>query len=169
MIRKTLTILIVALVVAFAASPAIAQGLEREFTILMGEMYFQVEGEQQNAPIELEAGAPYRITFENVGDMVHRVKFGRGVVAEEGSPYAYVEDLFSYTRVRVIGTSGEQQFAVDTDFLGELDLEPGATVEMVFTLTNDKQGEWEIGCFVPSTATTPNHWMAGMRAPLNVR
>lgn len=169
MIRRTFTTLIVALLVAIAASPAIAQGLEREITILMGEMYFQAEGGEANAPIDLETGVPYRITFENVGDVVHRVKFGRGVMAEEGSPYAYSEDLFSYVRVRVIGTSGEQQFAVDTDFLGELDLEPGATVEMTFTLTNDKQGEWEIGCFVPSTVNNPNHWLAGMRAPLVVR
>ena len=169
MIRKTLTILIAALLTALLASPAFAQGLERELTILMGEMYFQVEGQEANAPIDLETGVPYRITFVNEGDVVHRVKFGRGVVAEEGSPYAYAEDLFSYTRVRVIGTSGEQQFAVDTDFLGELDLQPGASVEMVFTLSNDKKGEWEIGCFVPSTANNPNHWLAGMHAPLVVR
>ena len=169
MIRKTLTLLIAALVAALLALPVFAQGLEREITILMGEMYFQVEGQEPNATIELETGVPYRITFENVGEVVHRVKFGRGVVAEEGSPYAYVEDLFSDIRVRVVGTSGEQQFAVDTDFLAELDLEPGATVEMVFTLTSDKQGEWELGCFVPSTANNPNHWLAGMRAPLVVR
>ncbi len=164
--RRTIAVFVAA--AALVLSAAMAQGLEQTLTVQMGEMYFQVEGSAPNAAIELETGVPYTITFENVGAVTHKVQFGRGVLVEEGVPFAYGEDLFDGVRVRVVGTSGEQQFAIESNYLFELDVDPGATVEMSFTLPNSAQGAWEIGCFVPSTATAPNHYVAGMRAPLLV-
>lgn len=157
------------LALGFVAGVASAQGLERELTIRMGEMYFQIDGQAENEAIELETGVPYRVTFINEGDVVHRVKFGRGVTAEEGVPYDYVENLFDGVFTRAEGVAEGNQFAVDTERLLELDVEPGAEVVFTFTLPSSTAGEWEIGCFVPSTQDTPNHYTAGMRAPLIVQ
>lgn len=162
-IVKTLTFVLVAAALVGAAS---AQGLESELTIRMGEMYFQLEGQEENEPIVLEAGVPYRVTFVNEGDTVHRVKFGRGVTAEEGVPYDYVENLFDGVFTRAAGMAGGRQLAVDTDRLLELDVDPGAVVLFTFTLPTSTRGEWEIGCFVPGSQDGPNHYIAGMRAPL---
>ncbi|MDZ7799727.1 MAG: hypothetical protein U5K81_02890 [Trueperaceae bacterium] len=160
---KTMTALVAATTLLGAAW---AQGLGEDLTVRMGEMYFQIEGQEKNAPIELEAGVPYRITFVNEGDVEHRVKFGRSVEAEEGVPFDYAEHLFDGVFTRATGMAGNRQFSVDTGQLLELDVQPGAVVLVSFTLPTSTRGEWEIGCFVPATRDTPNHYIAGMRAPL---
>lgn len=144
-----------------AAGWGLAQGLEREMTVLMGEMFFQEEGAAQNAAIRLQTTVPYRVTFKNMGDLPHRVKFGRGLIVEEGVPFAYTENLFDRVAVKINGTD-EVSFRVISDQLLELDLDPGQEVEMVFTLPLSSKGEWELGCFVIG------HYEAGMRAPLVV-
>lgn len=164
-IVQLLTSLVLATLVVGAVS---AQSLERSLTVLMGEMYFQLEGQDENEPIVLEAGVPYAITFVNEGDVEHRVKFGRGVTAEEGVPFDYVENLFDGVFTRASGMAGNRQFSVDTGQLLELDVQPGAVVRFTFTLPTTVRGEWEIGCFVPATQDTPNHYVAGMRAPIVV-
>jgi uncharacterized cupredoxin-like copper-binding protein len=137
-----------------------AQGLQSEVTILMGEMYFQEQGSDQNEAITLETVTPYKVTFQNVGAMVHRVKFGRGLVVEEGVPFDYNEHLFDGVTVKIKGAGEETTFRVIANQLLELDLDPGEVVEMVFTLPASAAGEWELGCFVVG------HYEAGMRAPL---
>ncbi len=146
------------------ASLGLAQGLEREMTILMGEFFFQVEGQQPNEPITLESAVPYRVTFKNVGNVVHRVKFGRGLIVEEGVPFAYTENLFTNVPLRVEGVeSSGASFSVNTNQLIELDLDPGGEIAIVFTLPVGAQGAWELGCFVIG------HYEAGMRTDLVVR
>lgn len=154
-----MALLVPALLVGFAT----AQGLERTMTITMGEMFFQQEGMEQNAAITLETGVPYRITFSNVGALTHRVKFGRGLIVEEGVPFAYSENLFTDLAVKVLGTGDLTGFRVIADQLIELDLDAGKTVEVIFTLPLSAKGTWELGCFVIG------HYEAGMRAPLVVQ
>ncbi|MEX2502619.1 MAG: hypothetical protein WD336_09600 [Trueperaceae bacterium] len=155
---------IFALAALLASGAALAQGFEREITVTVGDFYFQVEGQEQNAPIVLDAVVPYRITFVNEGSMMHRVKMGRGVMVEEGVPYAYHENLFSNVPLRVFGTDASgADFRIDTTFLTQLDLEPGATLELAFTLPSDARGEWEIGCFIPG------HYENGHVASLTVQ
>jgi len=141
-----------------------AQGFQREMTILMGEFFFQVEGQDRNETIVLESGVPYRVTFRNVGNTVHRVKFGRGLIIEEGVPFAYTENLFDDVPLQIEGVSaGDIDFRVLTDRLLELDLDPGGEMDIVFTLPQNAQGAWELGCFVIG------HYEAGMLAPLTVQ
>lgn len=142
---------------------ASSQGsLVREMTILMGEMFFQASGQAQNEDIRFELAIPYRVTFRNVGSLPHRVKFGRGLIIEEGVPFAYSEDLFDGVNVQISGDTTDGLFKVKTTELTELDLDPGVEIDVEFTLTQDKQGAWELGCFVIG------HYEAGMRANLVV-
>jgi len=142
---------------------SLSQGFERKLTINMGEMFFQAAGQAKNAPINIEPGVPYRLTFKNVGTVVHRVKFGRGLIVEEGVPFAYTENLFKDVLVKVRGAGEETTFRVVADQLIELDLDAGQEIEVLFTLPADKSGEWELGCFVVG------HYEAGMHAPLVIQ
>ena len=143
---------------------AAAQGLEREVTVRVGEFYFQVDGQERNAPIELDAVMPYRITFVNEGSMTHRVKLGRGVMVEEGVPFAYNENVFGGMPLKVSGTTESGAvFRLDTTFLTQLDLAPGAEIVLSFTFPSTARGEWEIGCFIPG------HYENGHHAVLHVR
>ncbi|MFU8887351.1 MAG: hypothetical protein ACNA8N_01975 [Trueperaceae bacterium] len=153
----------VATILALLIGAAVAQGLEREVTIRVGEFYFQVDGQEANAPIELDAVMPYRVTIVNEGSMLHRVKLGRGVVVEEGVPFAYHEILFDAVPLRITGTTAEgATFRIDTTYLTQLDLAPGASIEIAFTLPSTTRGDWEIGCFIPG------HYEAGHHAALVV-
>ena len=146
------------------AGTAFAQGFEREVEVRVGDFYFQVEGQEENAPIELDAVVPYLVTFVNEGSMLHRVKMGRGVLVEEGVPYAYHENLFSDVPMRVHGVDASgSSFRIDTTFLTQLDLEPGASLTLAFTLPRDARGDWEIGCFIPG------HYENGHVAELTVQ
>ncbi len=154
---------LVLLLILALSSWGLSQGLERQLTIEMGEMYFQGAGQAQNEAISLDVGVPYRITFRNVGDEVHRVKFGRGLIVEEGVPFAYAENLFTKVPVKVQGLGATPAFRIITNELIELDLEAGQEVEVLFTLPSSALGNWELGCFVIG------HYEAGMRTDLNVR
>lgn len=137
--------------------------LQTQLTVLMGEFFFQAEGAPQNAPITLNVAVPYRITFKNVGKAVHRVKFGRGLVVEEGVPFSYTEDLFEGVKVRVQGKTSSGSFKIDMERFSELEIEPGVELEALFTLPQSKQGEWELGCFVIG------HYEQGMKTKLIIQ
>lgn len=136
--------------------------LETERTIEMGEMFFKEEGAEKNAPIVLKVAVPYKITFKNAGSLLHRVKFGSGLVVEEGVPFDYVSALFEGVNVQVSGTTPEGDFKIKMDDLDELDLDPGVEIIIEFTLPQNKRGEWEMGCFVIG------HYEAGMNTRLIV-
>jgi uncharacterized cupredoxin-like copper-binding protein len=156
--------LVIALVALALIGSAIAQGVERTVTVRVGECYFQVDGQERNAPLELQAVMPYRVTFVNEGSMMHRVKLGRGVVVEEGVPFAYFENLFDGVPLRVSGVAGAgAAFRIDTSFLTQIDLAPGAELVVTFTLPSTARGDWEIGCFIT------DHYENGHHAVLVVR
>ena len=141
-----------------------AQDGEKELTILMGEMFFQVEGAAPNAEIELGALVQYRVLFKNVGNEVHRAKFGRGLVEENETPSGYDVNLFDDVFVSIRAwRDGRVVSRIITDRLIELDLEPGEELELIFTFPRDSRGTWEIGCFVEG------HYEAGMFAPVTVQ
>jgi uncharacterized cupredoxin-like copper-binding protein len=126
--------------------------------IEMGEFYFQVEGQERDAPIVLKAGQRYELLFVNVGMMEHEVLIGRDVVVEDGIPDGYEVNLLDALRVDVVGDGWE---VVTTGFV-EVELQPGTSVALHVTLSDDAIGTWEIGCFVPG------HYQAGMHAPVIV-
>lgn len=138
-------------------------GSQRELTILMGDFFFQVQGFVPNLPITLQVATPYKLTFKNVGNAVHRIKFGRGIDIEEGVPFDYVEQLFEDVNVRVRGATPAGNFKIDMQRFSELEVDPGVELIVEFTLPQSKQGEWEIGCFVTA------HYEAGMFTKLIVQ
>lgn len=114
---------------------------EAELEVRMGEMYFQVPGREKNAPIRLETGESHLIRFTNEGQVEHEVHFGRNPYQEGGLYEGYNESLF--------GSSD----------MG-LHLKPGESAVLHVRISEDKKGEWEIGCFMPG------HYEAGQKAPL---
>lgn len=150
--------LLVSALVAIA-SFALAQSSERiEVVIELHEFNFTVAGGEANAPIVLKAGQPYSVVFVNAGMMEHEVLIGRTVVVENGVPDGYETNLLDAIPVKVAGDDWE----VGTSGFVEVELEPGQSVEIHFTLPVELIGTWEIGCFVPG------HYQAGMLAPFIV-
>ena len=117
---------------------------EIELKILVGEFFFQVEGQEKNAPLVLETGTEYELVFKNVGVVLHEVILGREVKLEEGRAVGYQERLLEDVEV-------------------ETQLGPGVELRVAFTLPDERAGEWEIGCFIPG------HYEAGMHAPLSIK
>jgi uncharacterized cupredoxin-like copper-binding protein len=149
--------------------PALAHGDEEdtgnavEVTVLMGEMFFQVEGQGKNEPIVLKAGETYELVFKNVGSVVHEAKFGKELKAnDEGQPAGYLENLFEGVEVKIEGDMAGGEFEIEAESLDEIDLSPGDILRVIVTLPEEEVGEWEIGCFVPG------HYQAGMKAPIIV-
>ncbi len=154
-----LLLLIVALGVLGAA---LAHGEEGEVTTLeisMGEMFFQLEGQEQNAAIVLEAGETYAIEFKNVGAVKHVAFIGREVVTEDGVAVGYATNLLEDVEVKLEGAGWE----VEAPGFIELELEPAEEAELIVTIPESLKGEWEIGCFIPG------HYQAGMKAPFVIQ
>jgi len=148
---------------------ALAHGEEEEtgevveVTILMGEMFFQVEGQEKNAPIVLEAGVTYELIFKNVGAVLHEAMFGKGLKTDdEGNPAGYNENLFEDVEVKIEGDMAGGEFEIEAEGLEEIEISPGDVLKVIVTIPEEKKGEWEIGCFIPG------HYQAGMRAPLRI-
>ncbi|MDF1524493.1 MAG: hypothetical protein P1P87_16950 [Trueperaceae bacterium] len=138
---------------------AFAQDAERiEVVIELREFSFTVAGGEANAPIVFKAGQPYSVVFSNVGMMGHEVLVGRSVLVEDGVPDGYETNLLDALPVKVAGDDWE----VGTSGFVEVELEPGQSVEIYFTLPTELIGTWEIGCFVPG------HYQAGMKAAVIV-
>lgn len=135
-------------------------------TILMGEMYFQIEGQAKTEPLKLQAGQPYELIFKNIGAMKHEVLFGRELIKRNGIAKGYQEHLLQQVEVEVeieLQIDGQQrEIEVETFGLKELELEPGTQVSISFTLPELSKGTWEMGCFISG------HYEAGMWLPLIV-
>ncbi len=125
----------------------------------LGGYYFQLSGQAQNAPITLQTGVSYAIEFHNVGSMVHEFQIGRNPGTKDGHPHDYQTFIFDGVETK-IQTSDT---VVEGLSLGEVELEPGATVTLYFTLPASTAGTWELGCF------KSGHYEQGMHAPVIVK
>ena len=114
------------------------QYADEKIEIEMGNFYFQVEGQEKNATLTLEAGKIYILEFKNTTDVEHNAHFGRD------------PDL---------DNRHYKELLVDGFFAIELD--PGQTGEVILQVP-DKKGDWEIGCFISG------HYEAGMKMPLKI-
>ncbi len=150
---------LLSIVLVALASTAVAQDAERiEVVIELHEYNFTIPGGEANAPIVFRAGQPYSVVFTNVGMMEHEVLIGRTVLVEDGVPDGYETNLLDAIEVDVVGDDWE----VGTSGFVEVELEPGQSIEIHFTLPAELIGTWEIGCFIPG------HYQAGMLAPVVV-
>ncbi len=154
--RKALILIALATLVSVAWAQVTQERIS--LRVEMGEFYFQVDGQDRNAPIVLQADQPYELVFVNAGTMKHEVLMGRDVVVEDGVPDGYEVDFLGAVRVDVVGEGWE----VKTTGLFELEFEVGTTITIHVTVPQELVGEWEIGCFVPG------HYLAGMKAPIRV-
>ena len=113
--------------------------IDVKIEIEMGSMYFQVEGQEKNAPITLEVGKIYLLEFKNVNaDLHHNALFGKDPDLDKRNYKVLLID----------------------NFYG-IELEGGQQGEIVLKAP-DKPGDWEVGCFVSG------HYEAGMKAPIKV-
>ena len=114
-------------ILALALGPALAQYAytgERTVTLIMGDIYFEIEGQDRGEALTATAGESITFIIENVGGMPHNVQFGR--------------DFDPQTR--------RYQAELLPGFAG-IDLDPGQTARLTLQLP-DEPGEWEIGCLV---------------------
>lgn len=154
--RTIWTTLLAVVAIAFAGSLALAQDVEpTQVRIEMGEFFFQVDGQEQNEAIVLQAGQPYELVFANVGSVEHEVLIGREVVVEDGVPDGYETNLLDAIVMDVF----EDDWMVRMSGMIEFELEEGEALTMLVTVPEDLVGTWEIGCFIPG------HYQAGMKAP----
>ncbi len=125
----------------------------------VGEMYFQLSGQDKNASFTLNSGESYAIEFHNVGHVMHEIQLGRDPGMEDGHPHDYQTLLFDGVETTV--ATGDVSTISDT--LAEIQLQPDAIATLNFTLPASAAGTWEIGCF------QPGHYEAGMHAPVIVQ
>lgn len=132
-----------------------------EIRILMGEMYFQVEGQEKNEALHLKAGKRYELVFKNVGAMKHEVLLGRDLIKRDGAPTGYREHLLRNVEVEVeidmLIDGKKREVEIEAFGIKELELEPGVELEASFKLPQQSKGQWEMGCFIAG------HYEGGMR------
>lgn len=132
-----------------------------EVRILMGEMYFQVDGQAKGEPLRLQAGQDYQLIFDNVGAMIHEVQIGRDPVAENGRYSGYRKHLLANVSVEIAADTvidGRKRAMKAVAFgLEELYADPGVKLALRFELPAEAKGRWEIGCFIPG------HYEGGMK------
>lgn len=140
-------------------------GEPTEFHIHMGEFFFQVEGQPQGTPIEVEAGKTYMLQFHIDGKIQHEAMIGdpTQLRMEDGMAHGYVNNLFDGVTLKLMGTIKDREFQVEVMGLMEIDLKQDQLLEVEFTLPEGKKGQWEIGCFLGG------HYEAGMKIPLIVK
>lgn len=129
-------------------------GAEADFVIEVGDLFFKPvreSGEElegvENAPVHIHSGTPHLMRFENVGAVAHEIHFGRNA---DLARRLYSENLF--------GGGGDH---VAHNFLG-LHLNPGEGATLHIWIPEGREGEWEMGCFIPG------HYEGGQRSVLVV-
>lgn len=120
----------------------------QDHVITMGESYFQVDQQEQNAPLTLEAGRMYMLVLRNEGQVRHEIRFGRNLLHEE---QIYNEDLIGY---------GTEERGAHGSF--SVMLRPGESCTLSLVIPANRTGEWEFGCFMPG------HYSFGQHAKLIV-
>lgn len=130
-----------------------------EIEIRMTSFGYHIGDRDRNATLTLEPGRRYDLTLVNASQVEHEADFGRDVKTTNGSPEGYRQFLLRDVPVELVGDGWRSE----TAGVKGVDVEPGATVHVVFTLPTGKAGQWAIGCF------EPGHYDAGMHAPIAVK
>lgn len=113
--------------------------INRTLELTMGDLFFQLKGQEKNAPITLKAGETVRLVIKNEGAILHDLHFGKDADLKDR---LYKTDLIAG--------------------LDMIELDPKQGVKLTITVPKDA-GEWEIGCF------QPGHYEANMKAKLIVQ
>jgi len=145
------------------------------FNITMKDYQFVVEGQELNAPIQLEVGKPYTLHFIHEGADEHEVLIGEGAIEVAADiHHDFTTSLLEDVEVSIVGQMNDNDFVIGVPGLNEFEMNPGQELSISFTLPEDKIGDWEMGCFVylDKEATeenpSPTHYDAGMHLTINV-
>jgi uncharacterized cupredoxin-like copper-binding protein len=111
-------------------------------------------------PVTVPAGREVTLALTNDGDVRHELMAGRDPMPDDDG--GYLQDLFAGVDPTVSPASAVAMDDHDAHAGFMVQVEPGETVEVTFTLPADRSGGWEIGCF------EPGHYEAGMHAQLTV-
>jgi len=116
------------------------------------------------ATIEAQVGQEVTITLVNTGVLEHEIMFGREVKMTSNRPDGYHSDMFQMAGIEPEVMQEEMADMSDsmhgTDHTGFMIVLPktGNQASMTFKVTEDMEGEWEIGCFSQEGV----HYDAGM-------
>lgn len=110
--------------------------------------------------LELPTGEALTLVLHNRGDAAHHVSLGREVVATEGPDAGFGEDLLAGVTLRVDPSRARLTGTPVTT----IDVQPGETVTVTFTLPPERAGTWELGCFTGRGC----HHRAGMHGTIEV-
>ncbi len=155
-----------ALLAVGTGRPAVAAGKVHQVTLVMKEFKFEP------ATIHLKAGEAVALTIKNEGSVEHEWSVGKSVVnntREKG----YRTDLWALLRPQVSGKAYDIEKVSATPSKGdeaegetakmlsnEVDVEPGGSATLRFTVPASAKGTWQFGCFAPG------HYESGMKGTL---
>ncbi len=154
-------VLLGGVVPAHAASPV------HQVTLVMKEFKFEP------STIHLKAGEQVALTIKNEGTTEHEWSAGRNVVLTQAQT-GYRTDLWALLKPSVRGMQYtlEKASATPANDLAEgetaemlsteLDVQPGGSVTLHFTVPASAKGTWGFGCFVVG------HYEAGMHGTIVV-
>jgi uncharacterized cupredoxin-like copper-binding protein len=128
--RLLLALLLTALLGTALAQYAITG--ERIVTFIMGDIYFEIEGQEQGEGLTVSPGEMVTFVVRNEGGMAHNVQFGR--------------DMDPETRRYLDPETRRYQTELFPGFAG-LDLDAGEEARLTLQMP-EEPGEWEIGCLI---------------------
>ncbi len=154
-----------ALLALGAGHSAFAEGKVHQVTLAMKEFKFEP------STIHLKAGEAVALTIKNEGTVEHEWSAGKNVVLTQAQT-GYRTDLWALLKPTIAGAQytlekasvtprndlaeGETAKMLST----ELDVQPGGSVTLHFTVPASAKGTWGFGCFVPG------HYESGMHGTL---
>lgn len=113
--------------------------INRTLELTLGDIFFQLKGQEKNAPITLKAGETVRLVLKNEGKILHDLHLGKDPDLKDR---LYKTDLIPGFDM--------------------LELEPGQSVKLTIQVPKEA-GEWEMSCL------QPGHYEAGQRAKLIIQ
>ncbi len=143
-------LLILSGVFSLSMRPALGDEFDPYIRVLMGDHFFEVNGNDRGTPLRVKAGQYFWIVLKNNGNFAHEVSWGRNPRYDEKHAFdnGYRENLLENVRVQIIS----EKFELVANDLTYFRLEPGQEAELEMTLPAEVIGEWEMGCFI-----SPHH------------
>ncbi len=162
-----LLLAVCALTVLVSGPRVLAAGQTQQVTLVMKEFKFEP------ATVHLKVGETVVLTLKNEGTVEHEWSAGQNVV-DTAEQKGYRRDLFALLKPRLTGKEYELERvsapapATDMSAEGEtakmlsteLDVQPGGSAVLRFTVPASAKGTWQFGCFVTG------HYESGMKGTL---
>ncbi len=156
-----------ALAILGLGSQALAAGKVHQVTLVMKEFKFEP------STVHLKVGEQVVLTLKNEGTVEHEWSAGQGLVNTDQQK-GFHRDLFALLKPRVTGSEYQLERVSTTapandmsaegetaKYLStELDVQPGGSAVLRFTVPASAKGTWQFGCFVTG------HYESGMKGTL---